>query len=352
MASSSGAFTRSQPYRVVVVDDSLSMRRWLSYVISRDSRLQLVGMASSAQEARAVIKTRKPDVLTLDFEMPGMNGLEFLGHLMRLRPMPVVMLSSTFGAASPIAKRAMAIGAVATLSKPSLPNHASMLELCDSIFCAATGQRVPPCDKSGPSSEFADKILLVGASTGGVTAIETLLDGLGNADIPPIVIAQHMPLSFLSSFAKRLGRLGVHKVRLSSDGMRLEPGIVCLAPSRDHQTCVVWHSGHWHIQEVPRQYDHRFCPSVDVLFASAVPWARQVGAILLTGLGSDGAKGMLALRKNGARTMGQSRESCVVYGMPGAAFSLNASEGEAGIDDLAEKILTRMREPVTRDFMP
>jgi len=352
MASSSDSLNHSPPFRVVVVDDSLSMRRWLSYVIARDPRLQLVGMAGSAEEARAVIKATKPDVLTLDFEMPGMNGLEFLAHLMRLRPMPVVMLASALGVGSPVAKRAMAIGAVASLSKPSLPTHASMLELCDSIYCAAAGQRVSPPDNSGKHSAFADNILLVGASTGGVAAIETLLGSLGSDDIPPIVIAQHMPLRFLSSFAKRLGRLGEHKVRLSSNGMRLVPGVICLAPSRDRQTCVVWHSGHWHIQEVPRQYDHRFCPSVDVLFASAVPWARQVGALLLTGLGSDGAKGMLALRKNGARTMGQSRESCVVYGMPGAALSLNASEDEASIDDLAEKILTRMRDPSTRTVMP
>ncbi|WP_415402970.1 chemotaxis protein CheB [Tateyamaria sp. SN3-11] len=328
----------------MVVDDSITMRRWLSSVIAKDKRLDLVGMAGSAQEAREVIKATNPDVLTLDVEMPGMNGLEFLAHLMRLRPMPVVMLAASISSDSLYARHAMEIGAACCVAKPSLPTPDAMQALCDTIVAAASGENVAGAKEEEKSSSFYGKILLIGASTGGVAAIETVLKQMP-ADCPPIVIAQHMPQSFLESFVKRLDRQGPHNVGFSSNGLRLSTGDIRLAPSRDSQTCVTWHSNAWHIQDVPRRYDHAFCPSVDVLFASATPWARQVGALLLTGLGSDGAKGMLALRQNGGRTIGQSESSCVVYGMPGAALAMNASEEEADIDQIGKIALSRMAEP-------
>ena len=328
--------------KVVVVDDSLTIRRWLSSVIAQDSRLILVGMAGSAQEAREIIKATGPDVLTLDIEMPGMNGVEFLAHLMRLRPMPVVMLASGSLNSDAMTEKAMDLGAAACIAKPQFPTKETMAALCDSIFAAASGQPVAPIPTAADKAKFSDKILLVGASTGGVPAIEAMLGSIDTREIPPIVIAQHMPQRFLQSFVRRLDRLGSHDVSLSRDGMRLAPGCVRLAPSQDRQTCVVWHSGAWHIQEIERQFGQTYCPSVDVLFASAVPWARKVGAVLLTGLGNDGAKGMLALRRKGARTLGQSRSSCVVYGMPGVALSLNASEDEADIKDIGGEILERM----------
>ncbi|MFL4471216.1 chemotaxis-specific protein-glutamate methyltransferase CheB [Tateyamaria armeniaca] len=333
----------AHPVRVVVVDDSLTMRRWLSSVIAQDARLEIVGMAASAQEAREIIKAAKPDVLTLDIEMPGMNGLEFLTHLMRLRPMPVLMLSSEISRNGSLAERAIAIGAVDCISKPQFPTSEVMKTLCDHIFATASRQRLSAPKAIVEIDELSDKILLVGASTGGVAAIETMLGSLDDQKIPPIVIAQHMPQQYLQSFVRRLDRIGAHDVGFSSDGMRLKPGHVRLAPSLDRQTCVVWHSGAWHVQEIARQYDQPYCPSVDALFASAAPWARKVGAVLLTGLGNDGAKGMLTLRRMGARTLGQSKESCVVYGMPGVALSLNASEDEAAIEDIGSLILARMR---------
>ena len=325
------------------MDDSLTIRRWLGSVIAQDSRLQIVGMAGSAHQAREIIKATEPDILTLDIEMPGMDGLEFLTHLMRLRPMPVVMLASGIWGENAVAKRAMEIGAVACLSKPQFPTKESMNALCDNIFAAATGQHIASPKPESCGTEFADKILLIGASTGGVAAIETLLASLGDADIPPIVIAQHMPQQYLMSFARRLDRLGTHDVKLSSDGMRLAPGHIRIAPSLGHQTCVAWHNSAWHIQEVARQPDQTYCPSVDVLFGSAVPWADRTGAVILTGLGNDGANGMLSLRKQGARTLAQSEESCVVYGMPNAAMSMDASEDEAPIDSIGLDILTAMR---------
>lgn len=340
------------PVKVVVVDDSLTIRRWLTSVIAQDARLEIVGTAGSAQEARAVIKETAPDVITLDIEMPGMNGLEFLSHLMRLRPMPVVMLANGIWSGKPVAQQAMEIGAVACISKPQFPTQESMVALCDSIYAAATGVPASEPQPSTHPSQFERQILLVGASTGGVTAIETLLDSLDPVDIPPIVIAQHMPQQYLENFADRLDRLGLHDVKLSSHGMRLTPGTVRIAPSKDNQTCVAWHDNAWHIQETKRQQDQTYCPSADVLFASAVPWAEHVGAILLTGLGNDGAKGMLALRREGARTLGQSRESCVVYGMPSAASSMNASEDEAPVENIGSKMLSLMLQKNKRVVAP
>lgn len=328
-----------RPFKVVIVDDSLTMRRWLNSVIAKDPRLNIVGMAGNAQEAREVIKATQPDVLTLDIEMPGINGLEFLAHLMRLHPMPVVMLASSVQNGSLYAQKALEIGAVACVAKPQVSTFSSMAALCESIFNAASGAPIPPVERK----EWINQVLLVGASTGGVAAIETMLASLKGADIPPIVIAQHMPHKFLSSFAKRLDTLEAYDVGISVDGMRLEPGCVRLAPSQGHQTCVAWRSGAWHIQEVAQHTDQTYCPSVDVLFHSAVPWAQQVGAMILTGLGSDGARGMLALRQNGARTIGQSQETCAVDGMPGAARALNASEDDAPIHKIAATLLSRMR---------
>ena len=334
----------TRPIKVVVVDDSLTIRRWLSSVIAQDVRLQIVGMAGSAQEAREIIKATEPDILTLDIEMPGMDGLEFLTHLMRLHPMPVVMLASGIWGDSALTKRAKEIGAVACISKPQFPTQESMNALCESIYAAATGQENAEAKPELHRTDFAGKILLVGASTGGVAAIETLLDRFGTSNIPPIVIAQHMPEQYLQSFARRLDRLGVHDVKLSNNGMRLAPGHIRIARSQDHQTGVAWHGNAWHIQEIARQPDQTYCPSVDVLFASAVPWADRVGAIILTGLGSDGAKGMLSLRRQGARTLAQSKESCVVYGMPGAASSMDASESEAPIERIGVEILSLMSQ--------
>ncbi|MEL6449900.1 MAG: chemotaxis protein CheB [Pseudomonadota bacterium] len=329
------------------MDDSVTMQRWLRSVLSKDARLDVVGVAGSADEARAVIKATNPDVLTLDVEMPGMDGLQFLRHLMRLRPMPVVILSSTLRSDSANAQRAAEIGAAFCVAKPSVPTPESMKVLCDSVAEAASGQTRSPVMRPYGGRGWAKHLLLVGASTGGVAAIETFLSHVP-ADSPPIVIAQHMPQTFLESFMQRLGRQGPHAVAFSSHGMRLQPGEVRIAPARDQQTCVTWHSNAWHVEDVPRRYDHSFCPSVDVLFASAAPWAPWVGAVLLTGLGNDGAKGMLALRQNGGRTLGQSQDSCVVYGMPAAALAMNASEDEAPIEELPARILARMAENIQR----
>ncbi|MEP5632864.1 MAG: chemotaxis protein CheB [Tateyamaria sp.] len=328
-------------YKVVIVDDSMSMRRWLNSVISQDSRLEIVGAAGTAEEARSVINQTNPDVLTLDIEMPGINGLEFLAHLMRLRPMPVVMLAGAIEGKSIGAERARSLGAAACMAKPSFPTGPTMHDLCQTLVDAATG-RLPAASTSNEKrSGVSDKLIMVGASTGGVPAIETFLEQLPK-DSPPVVIAQHMPHGFLRTFVNRMDQSCVHQVGFARDDMRLEIGTVNISPSQDMQTSVFWRNGSWHIKHVKRRNGHLYCPSVDVLFTSGVPWAPQIGAAILTGLGDDGARGMLALRRNGACTIGQSKESCVVYGMPGAAFSLNAVQVEAPIDEIASILLARL----------
>ena len=331
-------------FKTVVVDDSITMRRWLGSVIAKDRRLDLVGTAASDQVALEVIKASNPDVLTLDVEMPGRNGLEFLAHLMRLRPMPVVMLATSISSDSAYARLAMEIGAACCFPKPNIPTPDTMHALCDTIVSAASGLTTSVRKAAQSKDSYYGKILLIGASTGGVAAIETVLKQMPD-DAPPIVIAQHMPQSFLDSFVKRLDRQLSQSVGFSRDGLRLSVGDVYIAPSLDSLTCVTWHSNAWHIQDVPKRFDHQYCPSVDVLFASATPWAGQVGALLLTGLGNDGAKGMLCLRQNGGRTIGQSEATCVVYGMPGAALAMNATQEEADIDRIGEVILSRLLEP-------
>lgn len=330
------------PFKVVVVDDSQTARRWIAGMIGQDPRLTVVGMAASAEEARTVIKATNPDVITLDVEMPGVNGMDFLKHIMRLRPMPVVMVASIPGDRAEFATRARRLGAAGCIAKPELPNQHTVETLCECLFRAAGGLPTEPAfPVDAAQSRFAGQILMVGASTGGVNAIETLLQSLPD-DTPPIVIAQHMPQKFLMTFVERLDKIGTHSVDFAQEGMRLAPGLIRVAPSGQMQTCVAWHSGAWHVQSTPRRFEHAFCPSVNVLFASGVAWADRVGAIILTGLGNDGAQGMLALRRAGARTIGQSAESCVIHGMPGAALALNATEDTASIENIGPKILSRM----------
>lgn len=321
-------------YRVVVVDDSQIVRRWLGSMIAADPRLELAGTAASAQEAREVIKQTNPDVLTLDVEMPEMDGIEFLSHLMRLRPMPVVMLAGDLHPNAELAKRALSLGAAACLSKPSIPTPEALAKLCDRIVAAARHDSI----ENYAVQRATNKVIVIGASTGGVTALETILPQFP-ADSPPIVIAQHMPQGFLNRFVERLDRQLAQSVDFAEPHDRLVTGDIRFAPSSGMQTALNWHSGAWHVQSFPRGHEDRFCPSIDVLFGSVVPCGAQVGAALLTGLGNDGAKGMLMLRNNGARTVAQSERTCAVYGMPAAALAMDAVDEECDVEVIGTRIV-------------
>lgn len=330
-----------RPAKVVIVDDSLVMRRWLTAVMERDARLDVVGLAATAEEARAVIKATAPDVLTLDLDMPGMNGLQFLSHLMRLRPMPVVILSGQIAQDRSLVQKSIDLGAAACVPKPALPTPDALCGLCDQIVAAARGVATSDLG-TAPRPALPGQIILVGASTGGVAAIETLLDTLPDQS-PPVVIAQHMPQGFLESFVQRLDSRGSHSVLTAEPDTDLTTGDVRLAPATDHQTGVVCVGNTWRTRCLPVGPDDRFVPSVDALFFSAVPWADHVGSIMLTGIGDDGARGMRALRENGARTVGQSQDSCVVYGMPGAARGAGAVEMEVDVRVIAPTLLRMMQ---------
>lgn len=336
---------RARPKRVVVVDDSSTIRSWLRYVIGTDPQLRVVGEASDALEARSVIKATNPDVITLDIEMPGMSGLDFLEKLITLRPMPVVMVSSITQRGSDAAIRALALGAVDCIVKPENQlDKRGERALTRRVFAAACsrvyGPQAAPANV-GPAPATAlrtgRQIVLIGASTGGVTALETVLGGLDPGG-PPVVIAQHMPAQYLESFARRLNKNLPRDIGLLQTGEQLSYGQVRLAPGGGDQSLVQPEKSIWQAKASPQEADDLYCPSVNKLFHSALGSAPFVTAVLLTGLGKDGASGLMALRAAGAHTIGQDRASSVVYGMPRAAFEVGAVIEQLPLIEIAQAV--------------
>lgn len=338
--------------RVLIVDDSRVMRSWLRTVMAADPRLDVVGEAADAVEARDFIRANGADVLTLDIEMPGMSGLDFLTRLMRARPMPVVMMSSLTSAGSDAAIEALSRGAIDCMVKPSGGYDPAIgHDICERVYHAACTPRamiasrpaqspprgpVPPVGGvSQPCRRGA--IVLIGASTGGVAALESVLPELDPAG-PPVVIVQHMPGNFLLSFTDRLNRMLPHNVKLATEHVILARGDIVLAPGDGMHTEVFRSGGGWQCRFVPNDPPALHCPAVDVLFKSAVPEAKHVTATLLTGLGRDGADGLLELRQAGATTFGQDEGTCVVYGMPRAAKALGAVETELPLERIGKAI--------------
>lgn len=346
--------------RVLVIDDSALMRGMLSEMINSSPDIEVVGAAPDAPAAREMIKALNPDVLTLDVHMPKMDGLEFLEHLMRLRPMPVVMVSSFTEAGSETTLRALEIGAVDFIGKPRAMNENSLEEyaeeLIDKIRAAKSARvRRSPTTRPGTTTAASPmsqptslasavrtvpsgKIIFLGASTGGTEAIKDFLLALP-ADCPPILIVQHMPESFTASFARRLDSLCAPRVIESKGNEKVEAGTVYIAPGHSHME--IRRSGSGYVTELhatPPVNRHR--PAVDVLFDSAAALVgRQAVGVILTGMGKDGAQGLLKMRQAGARTFGQDEASCVVYGMPREAFLIGAVEEQYPIDEIGKKVL-------------
>jgi two-component system chemotaxis response regulator CheB len=338
------------PIKVLVVDDSALMRQLLSELLDSDPRIEVVGVASDPYVAREQIKALNPDVITLDIEMPRMDGLSFLEKLMALRPTPVVVVSTLAQKGADAALRALELGAVDYVAKPLIDLRVGMTglrdELIAKVLTAAASRPAARSGNKGPSKPLvfdpnlstAGWIVAVGASTGGVEALQTLLTAMP-ANAPAILVTQHMPPGFTTSFARRLHERCATPVFEASHGQRVMPGHIYLAPggrhlelerSGEHFTCRL-HDG-------PLVSGHR--PSVDVLFASVAAAAgKNAIGVILTGMGQDGAAGLLEMRRAGARTRGQDEASCVIYGMPKVAKLLGAVEAEAPLSRLASEIL-------------
>lgn len=334
--------------RVLIVDDSATMRGLIRQVLSADSEIEVIGAAGDALEARSAIKTLNPDVLTLDVEMPNMNGLEFLEKIVRLRPMPVVMVSTLTHQGMETAIQAMEIGAVDCVGKPVPGDAAPFSELVAKVKAAARCRVRHRVDPTPPPSRAiyrgSRRILAIGSSTGGVEALITLIGALP-ANCPPTVITQHMPANFTRSFAARLDRLCAPRVEEATDGALLQQGVVYLAPGGERHLIVEGRTQlRCRLLEGEPVSGHR--PSVDRLFDSVAQaaGAASVG-VILTGMGRDGAHGLLAMRQAGASTFGQGEASCVVYGMPKAAMEIGAVEREAPLTALAALVLEACEVP-------
>ncbi|MDP1579834.1 MAG: chemotaxis response regulator protein-glutamate methylesterase [Candidatus Didemnitutus sp.] len=346
--------------RVLIVDDSAVVRKLASEALSVDPDIEVVGTAVDAFMARDKLRELNPDVLTLDLEMPRMDGLTFLRLLMERRPIPVVVMSSLTARGSEHALEALRLGAVEVIGKPSGANSFGQLgsELIAKVRIAATARMPAPTVPgtpptvaprqatkppfAAPSTNFHPRsLILLGASTGGTEALRAMLTQLP-ATLPPIAIVQHIPATFSKTFAARLDSLCQLHVREAVDGERLQPGLALIAPGNFH-LLVQWRNDHYRVRVVtgPPVWHQR--PAVDLLFRSASECgaAPYTTAGVLTGMGKDGAEGLLKLRDHGATTFAQDEESCVVYGMPRAAWENGGAQIQVPLPRIAPYLIAR-----------
>ena len=341
--------------KVLIVDDSALIRSVMKEIINSQDDMEVVGQAPDPLVARELIKQTNPDVLTLDVEMPRMDGLDFLEKLMRLRPMPVVMVSSLTERGSEITLRALELGAVDFVTKPKISIQSGMLDYTETItdkIRAAAKARVKPrralvAGAAGTSGALpmlcnplisSEKLIIIGASTGGTEAIKDFLMQMPS-DCPGILITQHMPEGFTRSFAKRLDGLCKISVSESEGGERILPGHAYIAPGHSHLLLV--RSGANYMTQLdtgPPVNRHR--PSVDVLFNSSAQAAgKNAVGVILTGMGKDGALGMLAMKQAGAHNFAQDEASCVVFGMPREAIAVGATHEVGALHALPGMVL-------------
>jgi two-component system chemotaxis response regulator CheB len=340
--------------KVLIVDDSALIRSVMKEIINEQPDMEVVGVAPDPLVARDMIKQTHPDVLTLDVEMPKMDGLDFLERLMRLRPMPVVMVSSLTERGSEITLRALELGAVDFVTKPKMSIQTGLLEYSDLIAekiriasRARLKSRTPPPPGQAAGGTLAplrnpltssEKLIIIGASTGGTEAIKDFLVQLP-PDCPGILITQHMPEGFTRSFANRLDKLCRISVKEAEGGERVLPGHAYLAPGHSHLLLVRSGANYMtRLDQGPPVNRHR--PSVDVLFNSAAASAgKNAVGVILTGMGKDGAAGMLEMKKAGAYNLAQDEASCVVFGMPREAIAIGATHEVGPLHELPGRVM-------------
>lgn len=338
--------------KVLSVDDSALIRSILTEIVNDQDDMEMVTTAPDPYAARELIKHHNPDVLTLDVEMPRMDGLDFLEKLMRLRPMPVLMVSSLTERGSEVTMQALELGAVDFVTKPQMGIREGMREyaehICGKIRAASRARLRPASPKKTAKPALktpflsSEKLFIVGASTGGTEALKVLLEPMP-ADAPAVLITQHMPAGFTSSFAKRLDSLCEIQVKEAEHGERILPGHAYLAPGGETHLALGRSGANYVVtlEQAPPVNRHR--PSVDVLFDSAAKKAgKNAIGILLTGMGKDGAQGLLNMRKAGAATLAQDEESCVVFGMPREAIEIGAAGEVVSIDTMCEQALKHL----------
>ena len=345
--------------KVLCVDDSALIRSLMTEIINSQPDMTVVATASDPLIARDLVKQHNPDVMTLDVEMPRMDGLEFLEKLMRLRPMPVLMVSSLTDHGTEAALRALELGAIDFVTKPRLGIRDGLLAYTDLIagkIRIAAAARILPPKRAAKGSHLAapadapllrspllstEKLIIIGASTGGTEAIRELLQPLP-PDSPGILIAQHMPAGFTNSFAQRLNGLCRIAVTEAVHGERILPGHAYIAPGGFHLSLT--RSGANYVAQVDQQPPvNRHRPSVDVLFDSAAKHAgKNAIGVILTGMGRDGAEGLLRMREAGAFTLAQDEASCVVFGMPREAILLGAATEVAPLAEISQRVLAHL----------
>jgi len=335
--------------RVLIVDDSVVFRELLSREFSTDEAIEVVATACDAYDARDKIIEHQPDVMILDIEMPRMNGLEFLQKLLPQYPMRVIVTSS----ANNCVFDALNAGAVDFVPKPGSDTGTNMKSYINELIIKIKTASIAKLLNSNKdastkighriSESAKNKIIAIGASTGGTEAIIQVLKTF-SSDIPGIVITQHMPPVFTKMYAQRLNKSLCLDVKEAEDGDIIKPGSVLIAPGDYHMT-VKRTGSIFKVRCAKGERVNGHCPSVDVLFESV---AKEVGSntigVILTGMGCDGAKGLLEMRKNGARTIGQNESSCVVYGMPKVAYNIGAVEKQADLEDIGHIVYSFLND--------
>ncbi len=335
--------------KVLIVDDSAIVRQIFQKQLSKDPEIEVVGAAPDPYVARDMIIEKKPDVITLDMEMPRMDGITFLRKLMRYHPVPIVVVSSLTADGSGLALEAIDAGAIEVMCKPGAAYTVGdmAVELIDKVKAAArvdVKRKITKPTATGALSltsvaKTTNQILAIGSSTGGTVALERILSRLPH-NTPGTIITQHMPKYFTNSFAERLSGNSQMTVKEACDGDSITSGVALIAPGDKHM--LLRRSGaryYVSVKDGPLVNRHR--PSVDVMFRSAAQTAgKNAVGVILTGMGGDGAKGLLEMKKAGAHTIAQDEASCVVFGMPKVAIDIGAAEVIASLDDIPQKIVS------------